>query len=512
MKHTVLCYLEKTVIEYGNRIAVEDGIKTVTFTELYHDAVRISHRISCRNPSQSSCPILVFLPKCTDAIIAFLAVLYSGNFYVPCDVRAPKERLRKIVDTLNPAAILTTKNLANRILDLGIDRERLLLLDTPTCDDNDHEEGDCNNSDCKDFGYGLAQIIDTDPVYAMFTSGSTGVPKGVLVSHRGVLDYIDWAKETYSIDTDTIIGNQAPLFFDNSTLDLYLCLACGARLVLLPERLFAFPAELLRFLEEHKVNFLFWVPSALAHIANMNALENTQWKPSKVLFAGEVMPAKQLNYWRKHVPNALYSNLYGPTEITVDCTYYILDRTFEDSEPIPIGKACRNTGILLLDEQNKEPKRGSLGEICVRGSGLALGYWNNPETTAAVFVQNPLNSHYPEKIYRTGDLAYYNDRDELIYAGRSDFQIKHMGYRIELGEIETMVFEVDGIDGTCVLYDYDTKEIVLFYTGDADKIALKKILYEKLPKYMVPSKLINLTEFPLNANGKIDRVALKEML
>lgn len=224
------------------------------------------------------------------------------------------------------------------------------------------------------------------------------------------------------------------------------------------------------------------------------------------------MPNKQLNVWRQYLPDTVYANLYGPTEITDACTYYIVDREFADDEPLPIGRPMRNTEILVLDEQDRavtEP--GQVGELCVRGTSLAVGYYNNPEKTAAAFVQNPLQTAYEERIYRTGDLVKYNDRYELIYLSRKDFQIKHMGHRIELGEIETAVSSLDGVASCCCLYNQEARQLTLFLEGEEfTREQINRELSDLLPHYMLPGRVICLKSLPLNANGKIDRPKLMQ--
>jgi D-alanine--poly(phosphoribitol) ligase subunit 1 len=355
------------------------------------------------------------------------------------------------------------------------------------------------------------KLIDTDPVYVIHTSGSTGRPKGVTITHRGVIDYIDWARECFAIDENSVVGNQAPLIFDNSTLDLYLCFACGATLHLIPEELFLFPIRLLEYLAQKSVNFIFWVPSVMIAVADKQILDRvTDLRLEKILFAGEVMPAKHLNVWRSRFPKALFANLYGPTEITVDCAYYVVERELSDDEPVPIGRACRNTEILILNAENQLCKTGERGELCVRGSSLASGYWNDPVQTGAAFVQNPLNRRYPELIYRTGDLVYRNEREEIIFVGRKDFQVKHMGYRIELGDIEHFALRVSGIRNGCVLYHLGKKQIVLVYEAetDVDPAFVRSELTRNLPKYMCPTEFRRLRQLPTTANGKIDRQQL----
>jgi amino acid adenylation domain-containing protein len=357
--------------------------------------------------------------------------------------------------------------------------------------------------------------IDTDPVYTIFTSGSTGTPKGVVVSHRGVIDYIQWAVCTFKIDETAVIGNQAPFYFDNSTLDIYLMYATGATLVIVPEEMYVFPARLIEYLNDHRVNFIFWVPSVLRTIANLNIFASR--KPEhlqNILFAGEVMSNKHLNYWRKHLPHCRYANLYGPTEITVDCTYYIVHRDFSDNEPLPIGFPCRNSDVLILNEKQQLAATGEQGELCVRGTSLALGYYNDWEKTSKAFIQNPLNTKYPEPIYCTGDLVYRNELGEIIYVGRKDAQIKHNGYRIELGEIETAVLGTHLVDNCCAAYDFQNRKIVVFYQSGKELLhaEFRKLMLSLIPNYMIPAVYNRVSEMKCNANGKIDRLFYSNQL
>ena len=368
----------------------------------------------------------------------------------------------------------------------------------------------------KDSSMYLNRIIDTDLAYVFFTSGSTGVPKGVAITQRSIIDYIDWAAEEFSIDENVKIANQAPFYFDNSILDIYLCMSCGATLYIPPEMYYAFQAKLLAYLEEKKITFIFWVPSALVGSANSGLLERFDLSAiKKVLFCGEVMPNRHLNIWRRVLPEAEFANLYGPTEITDVCSFFRVNREFADDDPLPIGKACRNTEIMLLDDENclvTEPDKK--GELCVRGTSLSVGYYANEEKTNAAFVQNPLNPYYEEKIYRTGDLAHYNEFGEIMFDGRKDFQIKHMGYRIELGEIETAILSIEEIDNACCLYDEERKRIVSVFQSKQgiDGLAIRKRLMSILPKYMIPSEYFAVEKMPLNDNGKINRKQLKNDL
>jgi amino acid adenylation domain-containing protein len=497
MRINVLEYFLKTLERWPSKLAVADGQQEWSFERLKRRAGAIARQVVNRTEATNQ-PIAVYLPKTNEAIASFLGVLFSGNYYAPLDVKAPVGRIRAILSHLEPALILTTRELGAQLQSAGTDPNGFLILDDVPDDGGRTPDR-------------WQKRIDTDPVYIIHTSGSTGIPKGVVIAHRGVIDYIDWARDIFKIDEHCVIGNQAPLIFDNSTLDLYLCFACGATLHLIPDELFLFPVRLLEHLAGKSVNFIFWVPSVMVAVADKKVLDCVKdLRLEKILFAGEVMSAKHLNIWRSRFPSALFANLYGPTEITVDCTYYIVDRDLGDDEAVPIGRPCRNSDILILNEQNQLAKVDEPGEICVRGSSLALGYYNSAERTAEAFVQNPLNPHYPEWIYRTGDSGYWNRRGEIVFLGRKDFQIKHLGYRIELGEIEHAVLQVDGIRNCCIAYNKDKKEIALFYESEKELTPafIRERLLTLLPKYMLPTIFNWMELMPRNPNGKIDRANL----
>lgn len=499
MQKNVLEYFENTLMKHRNKVAVTDGTKELSFGELELCAKKLSGSI-LSDSDIVRMPIAVYLPKNVDSIVAFLSILYSGNIYAPMDIKSPHGKVKSILENLENPLMITSDEYIDTLIAIGADPGNIIRINDAydeTADNDNHQVQARYES-----------LIDTDPAYIIHTSGSTGVPKGVVIPHRGIIDYIDWAVDCFDISSKEIIGNQAPFTFDNSTLDIYLCFATGATLVLIPEQLFAFPVKLMEYVAAQRINFIFWVPSVMINVANTMALERIDLPElQKLLFAGEVMPNKHLNYWRRKLPGRVFANLYGPTEITVDCTYYIVEREFEDTEKLPIGFPCRNSDILILNQDDQPSKTNELGELCVRGSSLALGYWKNWEKSDEVFVQNPLNKHYFDRIYRTGDLVYLNELGEIIYSNRKDSQIKHMGYRIELGEIETAVLSIPGIENACVLYNKDQKEITLFYEGD-DELDGKNIRLQLIPllqKYMLPTKMYKLDHLPLNDNGKIDR-------
>ena len=501
MKINVLEYFEATARSMPDKMAVTDGLAALTFAELRSWARALACGLEkAAGPGMQ--PVALLMPKSNGWVVGLLASLYAGKIYAPLDHRAPAARLKAMLTALEPAAVIVSEKTRALALEAGVSPERLVDVGV-TVPQGVGEPTAWENR------------IDVDPAYIIHTSGSTGTPKGVVISHRSIIDYIDWAQATYQVPSEAIIGNQAPYYFDNSTLDFYLCFATGATLVLIPEELFSFPVRLLQFMVAQRVSLIFWVPSIMVNIANLNLLEMPE-KPSldHILFAGEVMPNRQLNQWRKAYPNALFSNLYGPTEITVDCTYFLVDRPFADDEPLPIGMPCRNSDVLILDGTQRICAPGRVGELCVRGSSLALGYWKDPEKTAEKFVQNPLNLHYPDRIYRTGDLVSYNERGEILFHGRADSQIKHQGFRIELGEIENACLGVPGIRNACVLYRREEKQIALVYEAEAEipPATIRMAIGKTLPKYMWPTLFRCLGEMPRNANGKIDRQKLMSKL
>ena len=295
--------------------------------------------------------------------------------------------------------------------------------------------------------------------------------------------------------------------------DLYCPLKFGCSSFFIPAGYYSFPAKLIPLLNQHRVTTVFWVPFALGTIASLRALDEILPEFLRyVFFVGEVMPVRQLNYWREHVPSAHYINLYGSTEMYM-CCYYEVDREYAETDTLPIGGPCGGTGILVLDEMDREilPGMEETGELCIRGFAVGPGYYRDPEQTARKFIQNPLEPAAREMIYRTGDLVRYGTDGLLEFCGRADYQIKHLGYRIELGEIEAAAGKVPGISSCACVYDQKKQRILFFYDGtETDRKTISSSLSQQLPRYMLPSRYVYLDPLPRNASGKIDRKFLQE--
>ena len=498
--NSVINYLEQSASKYKDKIAVIEEDKKITYEKLNNYSKRGGSFFSEKEEFNEL--IIVFMDKGIDALIGFFSSLYAGCHYSLVDPSLPKSRIEKIKDTTKAKYVITNssyKELANNYFnDLNI------------IDVDDLKKYEINEEKLK---LVKEKQIDYDPVYVNFTSGSTGTPKGVVISHRSIIDFISNFTSIFKISSDDIIANQAPFDFDVSVKDIYSSISVGATLVIVPKAYFSSPAKLLDYLCCNNVTTMIWAVSALCLITTFHGLDyKVPDKVNKVIFSGEVMPLKHLKIWQEHLPNTMFVNVYGPTEITCNCTYHIVDRNRDYHDKIPVGKPFPNERVVLLDEDNKEiTEQNKVGEICVIGSAIGLGYYNNIEQTEKVFKQNPNESRYIENIYYTGDLAYYNEDNELIFNGRKDFQIKYLGHRIELEEIDKAIMQCDEVVRTCTIFDEEKSKLYGFYVGDISKGDLQSKLREMLPIYMLPTKLIQLEEFPLTKNGKIDRKKLFEL-
>lgn len=503
MKINLLDCFETTVESHADSIAVKHKEEQICFQELKERAKKLGAQIIQKTHHAMNLPVAVYLPKEINAVIADLGVLYSCNPFMNLDVKTPADRIGKILDLIRPCAIVTSVRFAAKLERTDVP---LILM-----------EEIVDEAEPKDFVLENRRklLIDTDPICIINTSGSTGTPKGVVLNHRSFFDFMDWSVERFAFDGSEVIGSLSPIVFDIFDFELCMMMIKGSQLVLLDASLASFPARLLEMLNQNQVNFIFWVPSIMVNIANLDLLDKIPLQTLKMIwFAGEVFPTKQFLYWYDRLSDAVFVNLYGPIEITLDCTYYVVKDRPEENQPLPIGVACRNTDVLILNDAGELCREGEEGELCVRGTSLAMGYYNNPEKTSLAFVQNPLNASYPEIIYRTGDVVSLDGKGLIWFKGRKDSLVKHMGYRIELGEIEHVIInDLKLVKYCCAVYRYTKKEIVLYYEKkeEISGAQFRKALAKVFPAYMIPAAYIRMDLLPRNANGKIDRLMLKEM-
>ena len=498
MINNVLNYLDEIVTKVPEKIAFANENEGFTFRQVYEQSRAVGSWLHRQQVYRK--PVIVFMNKHPKTIIAFFGVITAGCYYVPIDEEMPESRINLILENCKPEIIICDSVTA--------EKAKTFQFDGTICLYDEIAQTQADDA-------ALAQIraasLDVDPIYIVFTSGSTGVPKGVAACHRSVIDYIEQLSETLGFNENTVFANQTPLYFDACLKEIYPTLKFGATTYIVPKSLFMFPVKLVEFLNEHKVNTICWVVSALTMISAFGTFKTVKPEYLKTIaFGSEVFPIRQFRIWRETLPEASFTNLYGPTEGTGMCCFYHVERELSDDEPIPVGRPFPNTEILLLGEKDEPAGEGEPGEICIRGTSVTLGYYNNPEKTKESFVQNPLNTAYPEIIYRTGDIGKYNEHGELVFVSRKDYQIKHMGHRIELGEIEANVNMVEAIKICGCIYDNEKGKIALYYVGDIASGELVKLLKEKLPRYMIPNFVEQLEEMPFTANGKINRVALKE--
>ena len=499
--NNILEYLERTAEKYPGRIAVEDDKEALTWKELADLSRRIGTAAGKRIASGD--PVVILAPKGPLTLAAMFGAVYGGGFYVNGEPALPPRRLKEIFRVLRPKLVLIRPEEIPLIRQAGYTGDYCLLHEAAG------EEPDLELLERR-----RKDSCSEDILYGIFTSGSTGTPKGITVSHRAVIDFITHFTEIFGIDEKDRIGNQAPFDFDVSVKDIYSAVMTGAALVLIPRQLFSVPAALLDYLCEKKATVLIWAVSALTMISSLGGFKyRIPSDVRKVMFSGEVMPANQLACWQEALPEAEFVNLYGPTEITCNCTYYPVQKVPGEGEKLPIGKAFPGRRVFLLNEEGgeiREPEQA--GEICVAGESLSLGYYYDPAETEKSFQERIFPDGRKERYYRTGDLGFLGKDGNLYFSGRKDFQIKFNGHRIELEEIERLLDQMQGIEKSCCVTDHRKTCLAAFYMGKVMPGEIRLWLKKRLPGYMVPRKIFQTEKLPLTKNGKTDRKALQKRL
>lgn len=500
MKLSILERLEKTAALFRDKTAYSDAETSITFGEIEEKAKRFGSALAER--VTPGCAVAVMGKRGVMTPVMFMGAVYAGCYYIPLDATQPESRLKDIMSVLKPAVLVSDADTAEAAGKLGYDGEMLRADELFTHNILQERLDSISDAACLD-----------DPLYVIFTSGSTGRPKGVITSMLSLMNYIEAYIEVMGIDNTDVLGNQSPLDYIAAIRDIYIPLFTGASMFIIPKECFVMPSELFRALNEHRVTSVGWSVSVFTIAAKMGVFDET--KPQylkKICFSGSVMPCSVLRKWQENLPDAKFVNQYGPTECTASCTYFEVNGMVEDGDVLPIGVPYRNYRVFLLKEDNTPAQPGEMGEICVAGQSLALGYYNDPELTAKSFVQNPLNSSYRELIYKTGDYGVMGVDGNLGYRGRKDRQIKHLGHRVELSEIEVAALRLNTISDACSMYLKEKELIYLFYTGTATVKEAAVHLRALLPGFMVPRKLIRLDEMPKLANGKINMQALKDSM
>lgn len=520
-KYLLQSYLYASWQADPEKPALVDEHGAMTYDLLHSDSNRLAHCLTAGGVKRQD-RVVICLKRSSLLVMALMGILKADAIYVPVDAKAPAERLIKVITDSRPSAVICEERLLpvlSRVKGIMPDLRMVLVFGA--------------KSDAGD-GTDMAPIywqevpavtteppryqnIDTDAAYLLYTSGSTGSPKGVTISHLNVMNYIEWAVECFEIKPrDRILGT-APFHFDMSTFDIFATLKAGATLCIAPDRNLLFPGKLLEMIETEGVTIWKGVSSLLMYLSSTGTIKPDRI-PSleRVLFGGEVLPTRHLMNWMSTYPGKRFYNVYGPTEATGISTYYPVEKMPASiDEAVPIGKACANTEVFVLTDEDRLAKVGETGELCIRGSGLSAGYWDDEEKTARAFVPNPLGCTRHDRIYRTGDLAKMREDGVLEYLGRKDFQVKFMGYRIEMYEVEKAILALENIQQAAVLLcnasQSELSELVAFIEGPvtADADTILQGLGRSLPSYMVPKQIIPLERIPLNDRGKTDRAALQ---
>ena len=497
MDTSVLDRLDRAVRLYADKTMLKDPAGELSFAQFDGIAKRIATGLAAFVAAGS--PVAVMSGRHVMTPALYLGVVRAGCFYAPIDGDMPIARLNRILSVINAPVLLTDRDHLATAQSLDFDGELLVAEDllNAVIDEALIAER-------------AATLTNVSPLYVIFTSGSTGKPKGVITSHLSLMTYIDSVAKVLRIDDTDILGNQSPLDYIAAIRDIYLPISYGAQTFIIPKNEFAIPTALFETLNREKVTTLCWSVAGVELPAKLGAFD--EGKPEylkKLCFSGSVIASKYLRIWQDALPDVFYVNQYGPTEATASCTYYIVPDKVEDDTILPIGKPYDNYRILLLNEDDTLTPDGEIGQICVGGPIVALGYYGNSEMTQKSFVQNPLNPNFREIIYKTGDLGRWSEDGNLMFHGRMDRQIKHMGHRIELGEIEETAKAVEGVDDCCALYHKEKENLYLFYVGQATPRDITLYFRSAMPAFMVPRKLVNLDELPHLPNGKTDMQTLK---
>jgi amino acid adenylation domain-containing protein len=521
--------LRESVHHWPDKTAVVFGESSLTYSELDALSDQLAEVLRSQGLARGD-RIGIYISKSRASIISIFGILKAGACYVPLDSSAPSQRIAYIIQDSGIKVLVSSSKKVQSIREMFPDKCPLRSVVLVDCDIQARERSDGNDSPDsvslvrwdEVIGQTLNQseeesAIENDTAYILYTSGSTGSPKGVRISHRNALAFVDWATDCVALEADDRVSNHAPLHFDLSIFDIFASCKAGAAMVLVPEGVGTFPVSLGKLIEEQKITVWYSVPSALTLLVIYGDLASRDLSRLRtIIFAGEVFPMKYLRRLMETVPHARYLNWYGPTETNV-CTWYELAQSDSmRSSPVPIGKQCANTEVFAVDnEENRVMRPSQSGELYVRGPSVMQGYWGDPEKTAKVLVPHPLEAQSTSIVYRTGDIVTLDDKGNYIYVGRQDGMIKTRGYRVELGEIETVLYAHPSVKEVAVLPVPDeilgNRLRAVITTQEGSVLTREQILEfcgQKLPRYMIPD-IVEFRDFlPKTSTGKTDRVEL----
>jgi len=511
-----LCnYLEASASRFPDRQAAADPDGTaLTYSELNDRANSVAGFLADRGVRPGDRVGLV-LPKNIDALIILFGVMKARAAYVPVDWSSPADRIRTIMSDCRVRAVFVDR----RRLDVADVSETVILLGENSGEGSDPSMPRFFNWDSvlahSPHMADVSARDSDDLAYILYTSGSTGIPKGVMLTHRNAISYVDWCTEVFTPTEHDRFSSHAPFHFDLSILDIYVPIKHGARVDLIPDELGKSPRELASFIASSKITVWYSTPAILSLLAEFGQLEKFDFSALRlVLFAGEVFPVKQLRKIATKWPSPSYYNLYGPTETNV-CTYAPIPLPVPESrtEPYPIGWACSHCKALVLDSENQAVKAGEEGLLYISGPSVFSGYWARPAETAAVFLERD-----GVRWYNTGDVVREDPTDGFIYVGRRDRMVKRRGYRIELGEIENALYRHPAIQEAAVIsaaHPESGVRIICYVavpeTSRPSIVEMRLFCNENLPSYMNPDIFIFVDSLPRTSTNKINYQALIQM-
>lgn len=515
-------FLSESAHRHPQRVAVAFRAQRRSYAELDAETNRLARLLRATGVRPGD-RVGIYLHKSLESVVSIFGILKAGGVYVPLDPNSPARRVAFIIRNCAMRGLVTSRQKLEglrAVAETSGHPETVLLVDGAAAEGERPWPGTrsiawtaLNAQDGGDLG--AEYTIDADLAYILYTSGSTGDPKGVMLTHRHALTFIEWAGDAFGITAEDRLSNHAPLHFDLSILDIFCAVRAGATVVLVPEGLSTFPIRLAEFIEREKISVWYSVPSALTLLLLHGQLRRFKLARLRtVLFAGEVFPVKYLRALMQAIPHAAFYNLYGPTETNV-CTFYrVPPLAPERIHPIPIGTPCANAEVFAVNERGQRIESGEEGELYVRGSLLTKGYWADPDRTTRALVPNPLQPHFEEKVYRTGDVVTLDDEGNYTLIGRRDHMIKSRGYRIELGEVEAALYSHPRVREAVVIPVPDDLVGTRIYAlvasepGGLTAEEVKRHCAGLIPAYMVPETVEFRNALPKTSTGKVDRTLL----